>query len=173
MGELLRQMHGTPKSLGKLQAELVRLELHGRSCILAMPTTFMNHSGQAVRAIMDYYQVATSNLLVAYDDLDLPPGTARLKKGGGHGGHNGIRDIFRHLPEQDFLRLRIGIGHPGIREQVTDYVLSRPSAPEELVIRQSIAEALQVLPAVLEGQLALAMKKLHTSMAAADLKSCS
>jgi len=173
LGELLRRSNGTVRLQSKLQAELVRLEVHGRSCVLAMPTTFMNHSGQAVRAIMDYYQIDTSSLLVAYDELDLPPGTARLKQGGGHGGHNGIRDIFRHLPEHDFLRLRIGIGHPGVRDHVTDYVLSRPSASEESVIRQSISAALEVLPAVLEGQLAHAMKNLHTNPAAADQTSSS
>jgi len=171
LGELLRRSNGTVRPQSKLQAELTRLEVHGRSCVLAMPTTFMNHSGQAVRAIMDYYQIAASNLLVAYDELDLPPGTARLKHGGGHGGHNGIRDIFRHLPEHGFLRLRLGIGHPGIRDQVTDYVLSRPPAPEELEIRQSISAALEVLPAVLEGQLALAMKQLHTNTTTVDLSS--
>ncbi len=139
--------------------------------MLAMPTTFMNHSGQAVRAIMDYYHIDISSLLVAYDELDLPPGTARLKQGGGHGGHNGMRDIFRHLPQHDFLRLRVGIGHPGIKDHVTDYVLSRPSAPEELVIRQSISAALEVLPAILEGELALAMKNLHTNSTATDQSS--
>lgn len=173
LGELLRRLNSTASLQSKLLAELARLEVHGRSCVLAMPTTFMNHSGQAVRAIMDYYQIASSNLLVAYDELDLPPGTVRLKQGGGHGGHNGIRDIFRHVPEHDFMRLRLGIGHPGIKDQVTDYVLSRPSAAEELLIRQSVSAALEVLPAVLEGQLALAMKKLHTNTTATDLQSSS
>lgn len=171
LGELLRRSGSTVKLQSKLHAELVRLEVHGRSCVLAMPTTFMNHSGQAVRAIMDYYQIDTSSLLVAYDDLDLPPGTARLKQGGGHGGHNGIRDILRNLPVHDFLRLRLGIGHPGIKDQVTDYVLSRPSAPEELAIRKSISAALEVLPTALDGHLALAMKKLHTNTTAADQSS--
>ena len=85
----------------------------------------MNHSGQAVRAVMDYYKIAQSNLLIAYDELDLPPGVARLKQGGGHGGHNGLRDIFRHTLDHEFLRLRIGIGHPGAKMLVTAYVLSR------------------------------------------------
>ncbi len=165
MGELLRRVNGTLRLQTRLHAELVRMEVHGRSCVLAMPDTFMNHSGQAVRAVMDYFQIPARNLLVAYDELDLPAGTARLKQGGGHGGHNGLRDIFRHLPEHDFLRLRIGIGHPGVKAQVIDYVLSRPSSAEELLIRQSINSALDVLPAVLEGQLATAMKNLHTNPA--------
>ena len=84
------------RSQSKVLADVCRVRIHGRDCILAKPTVFMNHSGQAVRALLDYYRVPVSNLLVAYDDLDLPPGTARLKMGGGHGGHNGMRDIFRH-----------------------------------------------------------------------------
>ena len=103
----------------KLKADVARSRLHGIDCLLVKPQTFMNHSGQAVRAVMDYYGVGSDSLLVAYDELDLPPGTARLKAGGGHGGHNGMRDIFRHLPDHDFLRLRIGIGHPGHRDAVT------------------------------------------------------
>jgi len=163
LGELLRRYHGTAKLQSKLHAEVVRLDITGQACVLAMPTTFMNHSGQAVRAILDYFRIPSQNLLVAYDELDLPPGVARLKKGGGHGGHNGMRDIFRHVPDHDFLRLRIGIGHPGVKDRVTDYVLSRPSADEELVIRRAISEAVDVIPDVLAGQLAAAMKKLHTN----------
>ncbi|MDZ4731441.1 MAG: aminoacyl-tRNA hydrolase [Xanthomonadales bacterium] len=163
LGELLRELNATVKPQTKLHSELVRLEALGRTCILAMPTTFMNHSGQAVRAVMDYYQIYSSNLLVAYDELDLSPGTVRLKQGGGHGGHNGMRDIFRHVPEHDFLRLRIGIGHPGVKDRVTDYVLSRPPSGEELEIRRSIGSAIAVLPEVLGDQLANAMKKLHTN----------
>ncbi len=161
--ELLRKFNATAKPQVKLHSESVRMEVHGKTCILAMPTTFMNQSGQAVRAVMDYYQVPAKNLLVAYDELDLPPGTVRLKQGGGHGGHNGVRDIFRHLPEQDFMRLRIGIGHPGVKDLVTGYVLSRPPAVEELEIRRSIGAAIAVLAEVLNDQLATAMKKLHTN----------
>jgi len=120
---------------------------------------------------MDYYQIPVRNLLVAYDELDLPPGTARLKLGGGHGGHNGIRDIFRHLSEHDFVRLRLGIGHPGVKDQVTDYVLSRPPAQEEMLIRQSIASALDVLPDILAGKLSLAMMNLHTGPTVTDAQS--
>ncbi len=146
----------------KLSAEICRTTLHGRACILAKPTLFMNHSGQTVRAVMDYYRVSAGNLLVAYDELDLPPGTARLKQGGGHGGHNGMRDIFRHLDDTGFLRLRIGIGHPGHKDAVTGYVLSRAPAAQELLIRQSIQEALKVMPDLLGGNVAKAMKDLHT-----------
>ena len=146
----------------KLHADTARASLHGQDCILAKPTTFMNHSGRSVRAILDYYRIGIGQLLIAYDELDLPPGVARLKQGGGHGGHNGMRDIFRHLPDHDFLRLRIGIGHPGARDAVTGYVLSRANAGEERLIKDSISSALDVLPLVLEGDVPDAMKKLHT-----------
>jgi len=147
----------------RLQAEIARATVHGRDCLLVRPVTYMNHSGQAVRAVIDYYRTGVESLLVAYDELDLAPGVARLKQGGGHGGHNGLRDIFRHCSDPDFLRLRIGIGHPGHRDAVTPYVLSRPDADQECRIREAIGLALDVLPAVLAGDLAGAMKTLHTA----------
>jgi len=150
------------RAQSRLHAEIARLNWQGRDCIFARPLTFMNHSGQAIRAVMDYYRVAPCDLLVAYDELDLPPGVARLKSGGGHGGHNGMRDIFRHVPDHDFLRLRIGIGHPGDKDAVTGYVLSRPDAAQERLVRDSIERAVEVLPMVLGGDLAGAMKTLHT-----------
>ena len=146
----------------KLRAEVARVTLHGRDCLLARPITFMNHSGQAVRAVADYYGAESAAMLVAYDELDLPPGTARLKQGGGHGGHNGLRDIFLNLPEHGFLRLRIGIGHPGDKDAVTAYVLSRAGAEQERLILDSIEQATRVLPDLLGGNLAGAMKELHT-----------
>jgi PTH1 family peptidyl-tRNA hydrolase len=150
------------RSQSKLSAEICRTRLHGRDCILAKPTVFMNHSGQAVRAVMDYYRIATDGLLVAYDELDLPPGTARLKQGGGHGGHNGMRDIFRHLDNTDFIRLRIGIGHPGFKDAVTSYVLSRASAEQEKLIMHSIGDAAGVMSDLLAGNVSKATKDLHT-----------
>ena len=150
------------KAQSKLHAETARLRMSGHHCILARPTTFMNHSGQAVRAVMDYYKVTAADLLVAYDELDLPPGVARLKQGGGHGGHNGMRDIFRHTSDHEFLRLRIGIGHPGSKDAVTPFVLGRPTAAQERLIRESIADAAREMPRVLGGNIAGAMKELHT-----------
>jgi PTH1 family peptidyl-tRNA hydrolase len=147
----------------RLHAATTRASLHGRNCILARPTTFMNDSGRAVRSVMDYYGVGASQLLVAYDELDLPPGVARLKQGGGHGGHNGLRDIFRHTADHDFLRLRIGIGHPGSKDAVTAYVLSRAPAEQERQIRESIEEAIEALPLLLAGDAPAAMKQLHTA----------
>ena len=151
------------KTQSKVSAEICKSQVYGQSCILAKPTVFMNHSGQSVRALMDYYQVGAENLLVAYDDLDLAPGTIRLKKGGGHGGHNGMRDIFRHLDSTEFMRLRIGIGHPGFKGAVTGYVLSRAPADQEQMIMHSIGDAVSVMPDLLAGNLSKATKDLHTS----------
>jgi PTH1 family peptidyl-tRNA hydrolase len=150
------------KLQSRLHAETVRLRLNGHDCILARPTTFMNNSGQAVRAVMDYYKIAAAELLVAYDELDLAPGVARLKHGGGHGGHNGMRDIFRHTADHDFLRLRIGIGHPGSKDAVTPYVLGRATAAQERLTRDAIADAVNAMRLVLGGDVAGAMKELHT-----------
>lgn len=159
---LLKEAATGLRAQTKLSAEVCRTQLFGRDCILAKPTTFMNHSGQAVRAVMDYYRVDSKNVLVAYDELDLPVGTTRLKQGGGHGGHNGMRDIFRHLKDTDFMRLRIGIGHPGFKDAVTAYVLSRAPADQEQAILHSIGDAVGVLPDLLGGNVAKATKELHT-----------
>jgi len=158
----LQRWPGTLKAQARLQAETARVSIAGRDCLLVKPATFMNHSGQAVRAVLDYYRVDVARLLVAYDELDLLPGVARLKQGGGHGGHNGMRDIFRHVPDQGFLRLRIGIGHPGDRDAVTPYVLGRPNAADQRLVLESIGCALEVLPMVVAGDLPGAMKELHT-----------
>ncbi len=139
------------------------VEIGGRRCWLLEPETFMNRSGRAVVALLGYYRIPPERLLVVHDDIDLPPGTARLKFDGGHGGHNGLRDIISALGGQrDFLRLRIGVGHPGDRRQVVDYVLHRPGRSEREAIDRSIDEALAVLPMVVEGRLEAAMHRLHT-----------
>jgi PTH1 family peptidyl-tRNA hydrolase len=150
------------RTQSKFHAELVKTSLYGQDCILVKPMTFMNHSGQAVRAVVDYFKTPGDRLLIAYDELDLPPGVVRLKQGGGHGGHNGLRDIFRHNRDHDFLRLRIGIGHPGHKDAVTGYVLSRPSAEQELLTRRVISDAADEMSEVLSGEVSKAMKTLHT-----------
>ncbi|MBE9550095.1 MAG: aminoacyl-tRNA hydrolase [Proteobacteria bacterium] len=147
---------------GKLHAQTVRTSLSGRDCLLMQPTTFMNESGIALRSVVDYYKIKPGNMLVAYDELDLEPGDIRLKQGGGHGGHNGLRDIFRHLGRQDFLRLRIGIGHPGQKDRVTPWVLGRPTLDQEIEIQRSLEQAELALPAILEGRVNEAMTQLHT-----------
>jgi len=162
MDALLKEAGASLRTQTKLSAEVCRTRVYGRDCVLARPTTFMNLSGQAVRAVLDYYRVAAESLLVAYDELDLPAGTVRLKQGGGHGGHNGMRDIFRHVGNRNFMRLRIGIGHPGNKDAVTAYVLSRASADQERAMLHAIGDAVSVLPDLLGGKASKAIKELHT-----------
>jgi PTH1 family peptidyl-tRNA hydrolase len=159
---MVRQAGVELRSRSRQGAEVARARLHGTDCILARPTTFMNRSGLAVRAVIDYFGVDPANMLVAYDDLDLPPGTARLKQGGGHGGHNGMRDIFRHVEERDFLRLRIGIGHPGHKDAVTKYVLGRSPAQIRSVVEAAIERAVDIMPLVFAGRVQEAMTSLHS-----------
>lgn len=145
----------------KFDADYCRINLHGSEVWLAKPQSYMNLSGGPVRALLDYYRLDVGDLLVAHDEIDLPPGTTRLKQGGGHGGHNGLRDIIRHC-SADFLRLRIGVGHPGHKSQVTNYVLKRGSADDERAIDDSVADAVDVMPLLIEDGLNAATKKLHT-----------
>lgn len=140
--------------------------LGGRDIRLLFPATFMNLSGQSVAAIANFYRIPPESILVAHDELDIPVGTARLKQGGGHGGHNGLRDIISRLGNnRDFLRLRIGVGHPGDSHQVVDYVLNKPSRQDDDKIRAVIDEAVRLMPEVLEGSWAKAVQALHTFFA--------
>ena len=139
---------------------------HGAAWLL-MPETYMNHSGRAVAAIANFYRIDASAILVVHDELDLPPGTARLKKGGGTGGHNGVTDVAACLGTKDFWRLRIGIGHPGVRDAVIDYVLCPPRAEERAAIEMSLERSLEVWPLLAESKVEAAMLKLHTKGAAA------
>lgn len=162
LDELVRQSGASLRLQKKLHAETGKVSLHGRECILARPTTFMNHSGRAVQAVSAYYRIPPEDMLVAYDELDLPPGTARFKFGGGLGGHNGLRDIVRALGTHDFHRLRLGIGHPGVKEAVTPWVLSRATREQTEDICGAIDRALEALPDFLAGRVDEAMKHLHT-----------
>lgn len=130
-------------------------------CSLFKPQTYMNRSGQAVAAVASFYKLTPAQILVVHDELDLPPGVARLKQGGGHGGHNGLRDITAHIGA-DFLRLRLGIGHPGQRAEVIDYVLQRPNSADEALLGQAMDAARAVLPWILQGEIQKAMHALHT-----------
>lgn len=149
----------------RLAGELASEGLGDERRYLFKPLSFMNESGGPVGALVRYYRLAPAELLVAYDELDLEPGVVRLKRGGGHGGHNGLRDLFRHLPSQDFARLRIGIGHPGHREQVTGHVLGRPPAVDREKIEAAIERALDELPSALAGDWDRAVRRLHTAEA--------
>jgi len=148
----------------KLRGETAKVSVGGDPVWLLKPATFMNASGASVGAAMRYWKIAPEEMLVVHDDLDLPPGTARLKFDGGHGGQNGLRDLFAHIGHGKFHRLRIGIGHPGHKDRVTGWVLGRPSASDEAAILRSIADALDVLPLAVEGRFEAAMKQLHTAV---------
>lgn len=159
--ELARRHQLRFRSETRFQGEIARLTLEGQGCWLLKPTTFMNHSGRSVAALANYYRIPPQQILLAHDDLDLPPGTVRLKKGGGHGGHNGLRDTIAALGSREFYRLRIGIDHPGHRDQVVDFVLSRPSQEEEQKIRNAIDRAADQLPLLLLGEYDRIMNSLH------------
>ena len=131
--------------------------------LLVKPTTYMNRSGIAVSAVLNYYKIDPSEALIVHDELDLPPGVARLKFDGGHGGQNGLRDTMAQLGHGKFHRLRIGIGHPGHKDRVTPWVLGRPGKDDEPAILRSISEALDVLPLAVRGDFNEAMKRLHTA----------
>lgn len=130
---------------------------------LLVPETFMNRSGNSIGAFAGFYKIPPGNILVCYDELDLAPGIAKLKFGGGHGGHNGIRDTIRCLANsRDFYRLRIGIGHPGDASLVTNYVLGKPPTDDRIAIEQVTNSALAVMPMACNGEWNDAMKALHT-----------
>ncbi|NII11591.1 aminoacyl-tRNA hydrolase [Oleiagrimonas sp. C23AA] len=148
---------------GKLHGEACKVDLAGQSVWLLKPTTFMNKSGIAVVSALRYYKIEPDECLVVHDDLDLDPGTARLKFDGGHGGQNGLRDIKTHLGHGRFHRLRIGIGHPGHRDGVTPWVLGKPSAKDEDAIIDAVVAAERVLPDLIQGQFDKAMRQLHTA----------
>lgn len=147
----------------KLHGETAKIVLDGNPLLLLKPNTFMNKSGIAVTTALRYWKIAPEEMLVAHDDLDLPPGAARLKFDGGHGGQNGLRDIFAHLGHGKFYRLRLGIGHPGHKDRVTPWVLGRPGAADEDAILGAVGAALDVLPFAVAGDFNEAMKRLHTA----------
>jgi PTH1 family peptidyl-tRNA hydrolase len=146
----------------RYQGEVCRVSLDGRDVTLLKPQTYMNRSGLSIRALLDYVKAPVGELLVVHDELDLPPGTARFKLGGGHGGHNGLRDAITHCGP-DFWRLRLGIGHPGDRSQVIDYVLQRASPQDEQAIVQSVDASLQALPVFVGDGAEKAMHMLHSA----------
>ena len=145
----------------RFDADVCKIRLAGTDVWLIKPQSYMNLSGGPIRGVLDYYRLRPEQLLVAHDEIDLPLGTVRLKKGGGHGGHNGIRDVVNHCGA-DFMRLRFGVGHPGDKSQVTNYVLQRGSGEAETAIQNNIDEAIDVLDVLLDDGLDAAMKILHT-----------
>jgi len=146
----------------RLHGQTAKIVIDGQPLWLFKPTTFMNKSGIAIASALHYWKLAPEEMLVAHDDLDLPPGAARLKFDGGHGGQNGLRDIFAHLGHGKFHRLRLGIGHPGDKDRVTSWVLGRAGAADEEAILGAVAASLDVLPLAVRGDFNEAMKRLHT-----------
>lgn len=146
----------------KLFGETAKAEVGGHSVWLLKPATFMNLSGKSVTAALRYWKIEPEEALLAHDELDLPPGTARLKFDGGHGGQNGLRDTMRLLGHGGFHRLRVGIGHPGHKDKVTPWVLGKPGRDDEAAILRAIDDAIGVLPLAVNGNFMDSMTRLHT-----------
>jgi PTH1 family peptidyl-tRNA hydrolase len=150
----------------RFNALAAKTRIAGNEVWLLEPQTYMNRSGQSVGALARFYKINPDEVLVVHDELDLPPGSAKIKKGGSSGGHNGLKDITAALGTQDYWRLRIGIGHPrsmNLQQQVVDFVLHRPRKEEQELINQAIEKSLDVIPMLCEGKFEAAMMKLHSS----------
>jgi PTH1 family peptidyl-tRNA hydrolase len=160
--DLLARRHGGEfRDYRKYSGETARISIDGHDVMLLKPTTYMNRSGLSVRQLGDFFKVPAEEILVAHDELDLPVAGLRLKFAGGHGGHNGLRDIIAHVGE-NFWRLRIGVGHPGNKADVIDYVLTRAPQAEEELILSSVANAADNIPLLLEQGAERVMTKLHS-----------
>ncbi|MHB8812584.1 MAG: aminoacyl-tRNA hydrolase [Steroidobacteraceae bacterium] len=158
--ELARRLGVSLRHEARHQGELARAGIAGVDVWLLKPVTYMNLSGQSVRSVAGFYRIAPQSILVAHDELDFPPGVVRLKEGGGAGGHNGLRDLIAQLGD-DFWRLRIGIGHPGGRDAVLNYVLGRPPAAEAALIHEAVLAAADAVPVMLTDGAQKAMNSLH------------
>ena len=160
--EVTRKFGGSFKPEKKFHGEVARSTIHGQQVWLLKPDTFMNLSGQSVLALMQFYKIKLANILVVHDDLDLPVGDVRLKEGGGHGGHNGLRDIISRCGGNGFQRVRLGIGHPGNKSKVTGHVLKKASTDDQIAIENAIDQTMSVLDHIVNGKTAKAMQTLHT-----------
>ncbi len=149
----------------RYKAQVAEVSLNGHTCRLLKPQSFMNLSGTAVQAMAHFYKIPLDAILVAHDDLDLPCGVAKLKKGGGHGGHNGLRDIHAKLASADYWRLRIGIDHPRHQhgQDVIDYVLGVPELASKLAIEAALLRSYAIVPLLMAGNMASAQLQLHTA----------
>jgi len=162
LDELAQKQNLHFKHEAKFHGLATSTQLHGHEMLLLKPQTFMNVSGRAVAALAQFYKITPAEMLVVHDELDLSPGVARLKMGGGHGGHNGLKDIIVHLGSKDFWRLRLGIGHPGVAAEVSDFVLNNPRREERELIEQAMQHALEIVPLLIEGKTEAAMLRLHS-----------
>ena len=159
---LLETAGGSLKAEKRFAGDAGRVELAGRELWVLKPSTFMNGSGEAVARLSRFYKIVPENILVIHDEIDLPPGTVRLKSGGGHGGHNGLRDIINKIGSKDFMRLRIGIGHPGTAPQVESYVLKKASLAEQQQVNAAIDVALMQVDEIIRGNYGQVMNDLHS-----------
>jgi PTH1 family peptidyl-tRNA hydrolase len=160
---LARRYGAVLRAENKFSGELARIRTEVGECWLLRPMTYMNNSGRAVSALARFYKIPLQHMLVVHDELDLAPGVIRLKQGGGHGGHNGLRDIISAMGGKDFWRARIGIGHPGHRDAVTDYVLSRPYKAEQQAIETGLDALEQHWEAIQSGDMQRAMQAIHSA----------
>jgi peptidyl-tRNA hydrolase, PTH1 family len=160
--DLLARRHGTEfRDYRKFSGETAHIRVGEQAIILLKPTTYMNRSGMSIRQLSEFFKISPADILVAHDELDLPVGSVRLKYGGGHGGHNGLRDTIAHIGD-GFWRLRLGIGHPGNKAEVIDYVLTRAPPAEEELILEAVNTAADCVPLMLEQGAERAMTKLHS-----------
>ncbi|HWW21598.1 MAG TPA: aminoacyl-tRNA hydrolase [Steroidobacteraceae bacterium] len=160
--ELARRYRGSWRAQPREHTELARVALEGSELWLLKPTSHMNNSGTPTAAVARFHRISPSEILVVHDEIDLPPGIARLKSGGGHGGHNGVRDVMAHLGA-DFWRLRLGVGHPGSKDLVIGSVLDRPTAAEHQAIWDAISRSLDIVPDLLRSGAQKAMHTLHSA----------
>lgn len=160
--EALTQRHNASfKTEKKLHGEIANIEINNQGCKTLLPLTFMNHSGLPVREVCQFYRITPDEILVVHDDLDLQPGRIKIKTGGGHGGHNGIKDIINNLGSSDFHRLRVGIGHPGHKDLVLNFVLGKPSQEDRQLIYDAIDRGISSIGTALSGDIAKAMNLLN------------
>ena len=160
--ELARQLGATFNTDKRFFAAVATAQLEGRKIILVKPMNYMNNSGQGLAAVARFFKIDPVRILVAHDELDMPPGHIRLKKGGGHGGHNGLRDSLAKLGSGDFWRMRIGIGHPGHKSAVSGYVLKRAPADQQRLMDEAIELALRESSTIIDGDINVATKALHS-----------
>jgi PTH1 family peptidyl-tRNA hydrolase len=163
LDELARKFGATFRNESRYHAEVARVRIGSDELWLLKPMSFMNNSGGPVQSLAGFYKIPVESMLVAYDELDFPPGVVRLKHGGGAGGHNGMRDIIAQMGDA-FWRLRIGIGHPGHKSQVLNYVLGRPQPQDERLILDAVQAAIDTIPVMLTEGSAKAMNRLHTQI---------
>ena len=168
VAELASRYNGQLREEAKYFGLTARISLQGQEVRLLIPTTFMNLSGKSVAALANFFQIPAESILVAHDELDLPPGVARFKQGGGHGGHNGLKDIISKLANsKDFHRLRIGIGHPGDKNKVAGFVLTKAPQSEQQLIDAALDEALRCTDILFQQDMTRAMNRLHAFKASA------